>query len=406
MHPIVSALRHHKTTVILLALEIAVSCAIITNALFTIGYRFGMMNLNTGVADNELVWVMSRYLNDGITPTEQISLASADLAALRAMPNVKSAIMVNSLPLTSHSWTTSIASKPGDENSTVNDVALYAGTSDMLKTLGIRLIQGRDFLSQEYTDYKIFGDNPPPAAVIITHSLAERLWPGENPLGKPIYLGENGKHVTRVVGVVDHLLNPHVRNYSDANLNLLLPVKAMPGGMYVLRVSPKTRNTLLKEIPKVLDAVDDQRIITDEHSYAQTRADYFHDDRALIWLLLVVIACLLALTALSLGGLSSFWVQQRTHHIGIRRAVGATRKDILLYFLIENFLIVGVGVILGLAGAVGLNLWLVRQYELPHLRLAWLPIGALVLWLIGQLAVLGPALRAAAVHPSTATRNV
>ena len=125
----------------------------------------------------------------------------------------------------------------------------------------------------------------------------------------------------------------------------------------------------------------------------------------MVWLLLVVTGCLLALTALGVVGLSSFWVQQRRRQIGIRRAIGATRADILRYFQIENLLIVSLGIGFGSVSAVGLNLWLMRHYELAHMPLVWLASGAIVLWLLGQLAVLGPALRAAAVPPMVATRT-
>ncbi|MGH8760494.1 MAG: ABC transporter permease, partial [Burkholderiales bacterium] len=104
-------------------------------------------------------------------------------------------------------------------------------------------------------------------------------------------------------------------------------------------------------------------------------------------------------------GLSSFWVRQRTHQIGIRRALGATRGQILRYFLIENFLLVTFGIVLGMVLAYGLNGLLMRYYEVPRLPLVYLPIGAVTLWLLGQLAVLGPALRAASVSPAVATRS-
>jgi putative ABC transport system permease protein len=119
-----------------------------------------------------------------------------------------------------------------------------------------------------------------------------------------------------------------------------------------------------------------------------------------------VIAALLLVTALGIIGLASFWVQQRRRQIGVRRALGATRSDILHYFQTENFLIVTGGIALGMALAFGLNLALMRIYELPRLPLLYLPVGALALWLLGQLAVLGPALRAAAVPPVVATRSV
>jgi putative ABC transport system permease protein len=99
-------------------------------------------------------------------------------------------------------------------------------------------------------------------------------------------------------------------------------------------------------------------------------------------------------------------VQQRRRQIGIRRALGATRANILQYFQIENFLIVSGGIALGMAGAYGLNLGLMHWYELPRMPWLYLPVGAIALWLIGQIAVLGPALRAAAVPPVTATRSV
>jgi putative ABC transport system permease protein len=91
--------------------------------------------------------------------------------------------------------------------------------------------------------------------------------------------------------------------------------------------------------------------------------------------------------------------------IGVRRALGATRGHILRYFQTENFLLATLGIVLGMALAYGINLLLMIHYELPRLPAVYFPVGALALWLIGQAAVLGPALRAAAVPPVVATRS-
>jgi putative ABC transport system permease protein len=315
--------------------------------------------------------------------------------------------MTNSLPLSSSGmWGTCVERRPGGaKQDMVCTVVLYAGTQGVVDTLGIKLSEGRNFLPQEYQDFSPFdGKSLPPPSVIVSRSLAQKMWPGEDPLGKPVFLGDKGLHVTHVIGVTDHLLNPAINKDNGADVNLLLPLTTVPGGIYVMRTEPGARDTTLRNLPKVLDGVDDQRIVTGDHRYADTVSDYFHDDRALIWLLLIVVGCLLALTALGVVGLSSFWVQQRTHQIGIRRAIGATRGDILRYFHVENFLIVSAGVVVGLVMAVGLNLLLMKHYELPRLPLYYLPVGAVVLWLLGQVAVLGPALRAAAVPPVVATR--
>jgi putative ABC transport system permease protein len=151
------------------------------------------------------------------------------------------------------------------------------------------------------------------------------------------------------------------------------------------------------------DAVLDQ---DGTQTLGDLRTRSFQKDRAMIGMLVGVIVALLLVTALGIVGLASFWVAQRRRQIGIRRAIGATRSDILHYFQTENFLIVSFGIVLGMALAYALNLLLMTHYELPRLPLVYLPVGALVLWGLGQLAVLGPALRAAAVPPVVATRSV
>jgi putative ABC transport system permease protein len=411
MHPIVSALRHHKTAVILLSVEIALTCAIVTNALFLIRDRVSAMRATTGVATEELVWARTQGLDLGLpAPADAASpesLSQADLAALRAMPGVRSAVLANGLPLIGSYMSTNIYRKPGDKQSGADNVVIYIGTPGTVDTLGIDLAEGRDFNPGEYADYDPFkDDSAPPSAAIVTREMADVLWPGEDPIGKPLYLDDKNSQPTRVVGVARHLLDPTVGNGDGGDeRNILLPSTTMHNNrMYVLRVDPASRDAVARDLPGVLAGIDPARLVNKHEVYAQTVKDAFRGDRAMVWLLLVVIACLLALTALGVVGLSSFWVQQRTHQIGVRRAVGATRRDILRHFLIENFLIVSLGIAAGSAAAVGLNVWLMHHYELARLPLAWLPSGALVLWALGLAAAVGPALRAAAVPPAMATR--
>jgi putative ABC transport system permease protein len=148
------------------------------------------------------------------------------------------------------------------------------------------------------------------------------------------------------------------------------------------------------------------RIILKQQMLDELRADFYKNDRSMMWMLIIVITALLLVTALGIVGLASFWVQQRTRQIGVRRALGATKGQILRYFQTENFLLAGAGIVLGMLLAFGLNLWLMSKYELPRLPWHYLPIGALALWLLGQLSVLWPARRAASIPPAIATRSV
>jgi putative ABC transport system permease protein len=197
---------------------------------------------------------------------------------------------------------------------------------------------------------------------------------------------------------------------------MMLPVNVdyTVGGDYLVRVTdPARREDVLKAAKQTLLHNDPNRIIEELNgnnqgsaTLEQMREHYYAQDRSMAWLLVSVCIALLVVTALGIVGLASFWVQQRTKQIGVRRALGATRGQVLRYFQTENFLLATLGIILGMMGAYGINQLLMSHYELPRLPALYLPVGALVLWLLGQLSVLGPARRAAAVPPAVATRSV
>jgi len=129
-------------------------------------------------------------------------------------------------------------------------------------------------------------------------------------------------------------------------------------------------------------------------------------DRALAVFLSGVTALLLAVAALGIFGLATFNVTRRTKQIGIRRALGAWRRDIMRYFMVENGLITAAGILGGCLLALGVGYLLSTKAHLPRLDLYYLVGGTLVLWAIGQLAVWQPARRAGAVLPAVATRTV
>ena len=409
LRPILSTLRHHKLTAILLVLQVALTCAIVCNVAFMIANRIADVSKPTGIAESELSTIQST----GTDPNQNAqALHGTDLAALRAIPGVESVAAVSgSLPLNrsdtfgpvcpdqqafEQAMRTSSLFKGGDCPMST----FYDGTPGLLHTLGLQLLAGRDFLPDEYT-----AKNNPPAA-IITRALADRLYPGHDALGKMMVMG--GAAV-RVVGVVATLARPELHGTGDGYASVI--TSQLPDStseIYVLRSAPGDRERVLKAAETALFKVDPMRVIDPDQvlTYTQIRDAYFQRDTTMIGLLFASALGLLFVTALGIGGLANFWVQQRIRTIGIRRALGATRADILGYFQAENFLIVTAGVVLGVLLAVILNLLLMTRYELPRLPLWYLPIGALALWVLGQLAVLSSALRASRVPPVVATRSV
>ena len=400
--PILATLRRHKITALLIVLEIALTCAIVCNAVFLISQRVHRVDMPSGVAEHELVQV--QVVDIGDRPDAK-ARGEEDLAALRAIPGVKSVARINQLPFTDSSWNNNIFLSATQKQPTL-DATLYFGIN-VLQTLGTRLTEGRDFNPDEYAEYRDVLRDPKltPPVVIITRALAQKLWPGESALGQTIYF--DPQTPMQVIGVVADLIRPSLSGGDDAaQWTTVVPLRFSGGGSYALRTDPGQRQRVIKAAVTALKALDPKRIIRQQRTLDDARAEFFQADRAMAGMLLGVILAVLLVTGLGIVGLASFWVAQRRRTIGIRRALGATRGDILRYFQTENFLIVTFGILLGMVLAYGLSLWLMAHYEMPRLPVAYLPIGAIVLWLIGQAAVLGPAMRAAAVPPVVATRSV
>ncbi|MBU6416636.1 MAG: FtsX-like permease family protein [Xanthomonadaceae bacterium] len=405
--PILSTLRRHKITAFLIVLEIALTCAIVCNAVFLVNQRLHRMDMPSGVAMHELVQVQVSTI--GAQP-DAAARTQEDLAALRMIPGVRAVALANQLPFTNSSTNTSILLKPTQTQPTLN-ATLYTG-ENVSRVLGTRLLAGRWFQPDEYLDFATATSNQqaiPDASriVIITRAMAQRLWPGENPLGKTFWLGN--RFNVRVVGVVASLIRPSLYwGDNSAQWSMILPLRMTvgQGASYALRTAPQDRQRVIKAAVAALKKLDPKRVVTEQRTLDDARAEFFQGDRAMTGLLLGVIIALLLVTGLGIVGLASFWVAQRRRTIGVRRALGATRADILHYFQTENFLLATIGIVLGMVLAYGINLLLMLHYELPRMPWMYFPIGAIALWLIGQLAVLGPALRASHVPPVVATRTV
>jgi putative ABC transport system permease protein len=407
LRPILSTLRRHKTAASLIVLEIALSCAIICNALFLISQRLDSMAVESGFDEAHVVRVQIAGIG---TDDNATALTQSDLAVLRGVPGVEAATVANQIPFNNSSWNSGVNLTPDQTHQNLN-ATVYMGDPSFIPTMGLTLTAGRNFNPDEIVDWDEL--NKPnstvqPHVVIVSREMAERLWPGENPIGKNIYSWGDEPH--RVVGVVGHMTRPNRQGgLSEFGISMLLPVK-LPytvGGNYVLRVDdPAQRQAIMDAAEKALMGNASNRLMVEKATFEQKRDEFFRDDRAMAWMLASVCIALLIVTALGIVGLASFWVQQRTRQIGVRRALGATKGQILRYFQTENFLLATLGIAVGMLLAYAINQLLMGRYELPRLPILYLPVGATVLWLLGQASVFGPARRAAAVPPAVATRSV
>ena len=357
IRPILSTLARHKTAASLIVLEIALTCAIICNAVFLISQRTERMQRPTGMADSEIVRINLAGIGDDEDADARVK---QDVASLRALPGVKAATALNHVPFDSSSWNSSISVKPQQPMPNLN-AGIYLGEG-LVDTLGLRIVEGRDFTPEEYIDWE--AGNAPGAnlslpAAIITRTVAEKLFPGESAVGKNIYSWNDDDIPHKIVGVVEGFIRPNDNGGpAEAEYSMLLPVKNVTMGRFALRTDPARRAEVQAAAVAALERNSARRIILAQGSFEQVLSDYYRQDRAMAWMLVAVIGALLVVTALGIVGLASFWVQQRTKQIGVRRALGATKGQILRYFQTENFLLATVGIVLGMLLAYAINLLL------------------------------------------------
>ena len=407
IRPILAALRRHKAGTVLIALQIALTLAIVCNALFIIRQRTEHLSRPTGMVEANLLTLSNRWV--GADEKSTPSLGKTDLETLRRMPGVIDATLANSYPLRGGGWSTSVNVNP-EAKKEMAHTTLYFSDDHALPTMGLKLVAGRNFRPGEidWVDPKEFRTTP---VVIVSKALADKLFPGGDALGKPIY---HSGHTTpsTIIGIVERLQVPWTGNWAGnfAENAMLIP-RLLTGnfGSYLVRTQPGQLERLAKAVPALLFKTNRMRVIPEERgvrTFAEVREQAYKSDRGMAILMGVVCAVLLAITAAGIVGLTSFWVGQRRKQIGVRRALGATRHDILGYFLTENLLIGAGGVIVGAGLAIGMNLWLVSHFEMERLSLLYVAAGVIALLLLGQGAVLAPAMKASRVPPVEATRSV
>ena len=323
IRPILSALLRNKTGAILIALQIALTLAILCNAVFIIHDRIVKMDRPTGIdVDNLIVVDMSAY-----APDYNAAAAIKDhLDMLRGIPGVVDASPSQAIPLSGGGWSSTFATVPDSKGKGIN-VGVYHVDEHGLNTLGTRLVEGRNFTHEE-----ILYQNPDtyfhPSIGIISRAMAEKLFPGQDPIGKVLY--EDTPRTITVIGVVD-TLEGYWPSWEGFERQIILPtVFVRPNTRFLVRTLPGQRDAVMKEAEQKLADSHDGDFLRHIRTLNYYMDSAYEGDHAMTVMLAVMSGLILAITALGIVGLASFSVSQRTKQIGTRRALGA-RRGVLLF---------------------------------------------------------------------------
>jgi len=403
IRPILSALLRSKTGAFLIAAQVALTLAILGNAIYIVQDRLEIAARPSGADEANTFFIrLYGFRGDIDVP----AMLDTDLAMIRAMPGVRAVATANMAPLTQSGWNLGVQPNSNEDSAESTDTAFYFSSENLVEALGLQLTEGRYFTPDEVQVIEPSLANVAPERTILTRSLARQLFPdAESYVGKTVFLGSSRR--MEVVGIVEKLQSPWAQLGDAAERSMIVPLRQLdPNAAYIVRTEPGQLDRLMREVEDKLMGARDDRVHLRTTSLVEARANRYRADRSLAWMLITIMGLLLLVTASGIVGMASLWVNQRRKQIGVRRAIGARRSDILRYFLVENFMVTSFGIVVGLGLALALNQWLVSELEVPHLPLHYLPGGVVALWALGLLATLGPAWRAARIPPAEATRSV
>jgi putative ABC transport system permease protein len=399
IRPILSSLLRNRAGAILVALQIAITLAIVVNAVFLTYQRVSHIGRPSGIDDQNIFsfWVTA-YEKDA----DFLGMVREDMAMLRQMPGIIDAAPMQQVPLSGSGNSTLFYSLPDKkgENSPANT---YATDDHAVQALGVKLSAGTTF-DPNAVEYQTKNEPGWPSTAVISQALGKALFKDQAILGNTMY--DDQSHPIRIVGVIEHMQGSWV-GWDMVDRTMLYPrVGPEPSTQYVIRAKPGELERVIAAVPVALLKRDSSRRLDEAKRMSDMKRRGYANDSLMAVTLSTVTGLVLVFSSLGIFGLATFNVNTRTRQIGTRRAVGARRRDIVRYFMTENWLITSMGVVVGCCLALGIGYWLSTQYQLPRLNLYYLVGGVLGLWSVGQAAAWQPSLRAARVSPAMATRNI
>lgn len=386
---------------LLIVSEVALSFVLLAGAGLLIKSFMRLREINPGFqADNVLAMRVALPLGKYKENESRVQIFKQLIERVKSVPGVQNAGAVLSLPLGGDTFNLGRHILPEEKPDSLDEVtnAMYlAVTPEYFQTLEIPLKQGRTF-----TDHD---DAQSAKVVIVNEALARKLWPGESPIGRRFTIWHDEKFAREVVGVVGDTKRSLDK---DAELQMYVP-NAQDGTWGNLSLVVRTAGEPTAVAGAVREAVRSVDKGTTTYN-VRTMNDVMSTSAALrrvpMQLLTVFAGVAMLLAMLGIYGITSYYVMQRTHEIGLRMALGAQIVDVLKLILRRAMLLAVIGVAAGVAGAI-----IVTRY-LTALLFEVKPFDAITFMAVGQglvivafVAALIPARKASKVDPLVALRN-
>lgn len=336
-------------------------------------------------------------------PVQQEALVNRALLSIRQMPGIVSAGATTTIPLGGN-YNNSVIMAEGhvmQAGESVISPNRLAVTPGYLETMGISLLRGRDFQDSD--------NQNSPRVVIVDQNLAQRFWPNRDPVGQRMY--EPGEHAQiisdehtvwyRVVGVVRSVRLQDLSGTGNPTGTYYFPFAQQASNSFTIAINTAADSaSTIPAIRAQLAAIDPDLALFDVRTMAQREELSLSSRRTSMLLALAFGLLALFLAAIGIYGVLAYLVAQRRREIGIRVALGSTHSGIVKLVVREGFILVGVGLALGMLAAISLRS-VIRSEIYGVGPLDPLVVGGvtLVFGVVALCACMVPARRAAQVDP-------
>jgi putative ABC transport system permease protein len=382
-----------RATSALVVFEVALAIVLLLGAGLILRSFAGLLAVDPGFSYDDVLTVSMQLPSDRYSAVEsRTAFYAAAFERLAAIPGVDASGAAVVVPLTGNNWTAPFerADRPLAPGQRAPDVGWQAASGGYFRALSIPLLAGRIFDERDAPGS--------PAVVIISDAVRARFYAGEDPIGRRIRVGDGEAEIVGVVGDIRRA------GLSDVpREDLYFPFESGPGVQTTLFLRASDPLSHVAAVRTALREMEPRTALLQVRSLADVAGESMRVTRLVLWLLGAFSLLALVLAAIGIYGVMSYVVRQRTHEIGTRMAVGATRRDIAWMVLKQGGLVaacgIAVGLVVGLGAARSLGSLL---YGVSASDPGTIAAATAILGVIALVACCVPALRASGVDPTRA----
>jgi len=387
--------RHDRLRSTLVISQISLACVLLVGAGLLLRSFLRVLDIDLGFEPSRAAAVSVDY-DAGGNPAKQAAIWHDVVTRASEIPGVEAAGISDNLPMSrNRGWGIAAKGQRPLKNEDFIPVFVYIVSPGYLKAMGMRLVQGRDVSWDDLVNNR--------NVVVINQSVAQKLWPGQNPIGR---IAIAGGQQCEVIGVLTDLRESNAENEATAQMYLPATKQFGPEGSYLVLRSRISPASLASSVMRVLREINSGQSAS-EFMPIQSLVDHSTSPRRFFALLVAVFAGLgLLLASLGIFGVISYSVTRQTREIGIKMALGASKSHVRREVISKTLRLalsgIGIGLIASIALARLIASLLFRTAPTDPLTLAGMVV------LLGGVALLAgylPARRASKINPTVALRS-